>query len=66
MEVTMRPGKKPKKRGCRCTGSGHGSPHYGHGVCYLDGQVREAVRERYAGKRLATEYLRAIDPVDVE
>jgi hypothetical protein len=58
--------KRRKKRDCRCSRRRFGRPKIGRGVCYGYGSVREAVRDRIAGKLLVRTWRIAVDLEDVE
>ncbi len=53
--------KQRKKRDCSCSGHPRGRPHYSHGPCY-GFELRPAVRERIAGRRLERAWQRSVDP----
>jgi len=54
MEVTM--SDSSKRKDCSCTTRPHGNPKYSNGSCYHSGDVRPAVKERIAGKKLCREW----------
>lgn len=55
--------KRKKKRDCGCSGHPRGRPKITLGPCYGCG-LREAVKERIAGKREVRAWLRSLVPED--
>lgn len=61
---------KPKKRTCNCRRKSKNNPKYGGGICYLSGELRQAVQERLGSKKMAKAYFHAlcagVEPDDLE
>lgn len=55
---------KPKKAGHNCSKRHFGKPKVGRGLCHRG--VRQAVKDRIVGKRVAHKWLRAVDREDLD